>query len=166
MKRQICTSATYTTRSPVRCAPPAPSEAGLSDVNDFSSPGISSRNKLRACRQKLEKSETDLKTAQKKERVYRHKYNKMKSIAKREKAAKKRALAQVSQLQGVLQGMQISANSSYMTGKPMFGGQLGRPVQSMQPLFFGNILQNTGAMTTIVEDVSIESVTVPDDDLV
>ena len=160
MKRTICTSATYTPRSPVRCAPVAPSDAGLSGVNDFSAPGISSRNKLRACRQKLENSDSDLKTALKKERIYRHKYNKMKSIAKREKSAKKRALAQVAQLQGMLQGLQMTTNASFMSGQPVFGGQM-RPVQSMQPMFFGNMLQNASAI--IIEDDSIESVTVPDD---
>ena len=84
----------------------------------------------------------------------------MKSIAKREKSAKKRALAQVAQLQGMLQGLQMTTNASFMSGQPVFGGQM-RPVQSMQPMFFGNMLQNASAI--IIEDDSIESVTVPDD---
>ena len=84
----------------------------------------------------------------------------MKSSARREKSAKKCALAQVSQLQEMLQSLQMSTNASFMTGQPVFGGHVARPVQ---PMFFGSMLQNAGAVTTIIEDDSIESVIVPED---
>ena len=137
---------------------------GLSDATDFSAPGISSRNKLRACRQKLENREAELtkcqcqmKDLQKKERVQRHKYNKMKSIAKREKAGKRQALAQVAQLQGLLQGLQMGANNNFLS-QSMFPGQMSRPIQ---PMLFGNVLPTT--IPTMIEDDSIESVFIPDD---
>ena len=166
-KRPICTRERYETISPLRCAPLAPSETGLPEKNDFSMPGISSRNKLRACRQKLEKSELELSTAQslvedlqKKEKVQRLKYNKMKSIAKRERTTKRQALAQVAQLQGLLQGLQMStANNNFMQSQPMFTNQMNRQVQPM----FLNMLPATNSIPILAEDDSIESVTIPDD---
>ena len=140
---------------------PAPSEA---DTNDFSS-SISSRNKLRAVRQLLENSEAENKSlrekfdkASKNERVYRHKYAKMKSTARKEKTARKRAQTDLAQLQGMVQGFQMTAGTTMMSSPVMR-----RPiqtVQTVQPFLFGNMLQSNGGY---IEEASMESAGVPDD---
>ena len=84
----------------------------------------------------------------------------MKSIAKREKAAKRHALAQVAQLQGLLQGLQMGASNNFMANQPMFTGSLNRPAPT---LFFGNMLPHASAIPNMAEDDSIESVIIPDD---
>ena len=84
----------------------------------------------------------------------------MKAVAKKEKSAKKRALAQVAQLQGILQGIQFSQGGNYMQATP-FLSQSPR-VQTVQPtLFFNNMIPSSS--NAIHEDDSAETIVVPDD---
>ena len=103
----------------------------------------------------------DTKDAQRKERIFRYKYEKMKSVAKREKKAKKRALAQLAQYQGVVQGMQLSGGAGFMQSSLI---NPTRRVQAVQPtMFFNGMMPAAANIPIIEEDDSAETIIVPED---
>ena len=69
----------------------------------------------------------------------------MKAIAKREKAAKKRALAHNSQLQGMLQGMQLTAAGNFVQAPTIMSSN--RRYQSVQPTMLLNAIPTAPNVT-------------------
>ena len=94
----------------------------------------------------------------KKERVYRHKYNKMKNTARKEKAGKKKALAQVAQLQGMLQGLQLTTANGFLSNQQLFSTPLNRHVQ---PMIMPSVM--IPPIASFLEKISIETASEPED---
>ena len=78
----------------------------------------------------------------------------MKSTAKKEKAGKRRALAQVAQLQGMLQGLQMTTNNAFMPNPQIFSTPINRNMPQMMML-------PTNA--AFMEKISIETASEPED---
>ena len=151
----------------------APSEIEIVDDLDKSSKNISVRNKLRGCRQKLAKSETDvselnvkLKESHKRESVLRFKYNGMKDVARKERRARLSAQSQIAHLQGMLQAFQMGASSPFMNPNNLYGGSNQRASSSraITPPYFSNVFSPMAIAPTqnFTETDSIESIKAPE----